>query len=96
MNYYVYILSNATNVTIYTGVTKDLAKRVYAHKNHLDPNSFTSKYNIHKLVYYETTSDIKSAIAREKEIKGWRRSKKNDLISAFNPQWNDLYPTILE
>ena len=96
MNYYVYILTNATNVTLYTGVTRDLVRRVYEHRHHADPGSFTAKYKLHKLVYFEVTSDVKAAIAREKEIKGWRRAKKNALVENANPAWNDLYPMILE
>ncbi|MBQ3214963.1 MAG: GIY-YIG nuclease family protein [Oscillospiraceae bacterium] len=95
MNYYVYILSNATNVAIYTGVTNDLVRRVYEHRHHADPSSYTARYNVFKLVHYEYTSDVRSAIAREKQIKSWSRAKKNQLISANNPHWVDLYPTIL-
>ena len=95
MQYYVYIMASATNVTIYIGVTSRLIRRVYEHKNHLDPNSFTSKYNVHKLVYFEQTTDVKVALEREKQLKGWRRSKKNALIEKMNPQWKDLYPMIL-
>ena len=94
--YFVYILSNVTNVAIYTGVTNDLVRRVYEHKHNADPGSFTAKYNIHKLVYYEAASDVRSAIAREKQIKGWTRVKKNALIEQMNPQWIDLYESILE
>ena len=93
--YYVYILSNMTNVAIYTGVTNDLVRRVYEHKHEFDPKSFTSRYKIHKLVYYEATSDVRSAIAREKQIKGWTRAKKNKLIEEENPNWLDLYESIL-
>ena len=96
MNYYVYILTNATNVTLYTGVTNDLVRRVYEHKHNLDPTSFTAKYKLHKLVYFEATSDVRAAITREKEIKGWRRSKKNALVEATNPKWEDMYSAILE
>ena len=95
MNYYVYILASATNYTVYIGVTSDLIRRVYEHKNHLDPDSFTSKYDVHKLVYYEQTSDVRAALEREKQLKGWRRSKKNALIEAVNPEWKDLYPSLL-
>ena len=95
MNYYVYILASATNVTLYTGVTRDLVRRVYEHRNHLEPNSFTAKYNVYKLVYFEHTTDVEAAISREKQIKGWRRSKKNALIETLNPKWEDLYPTII-
>jgi putative endonuclease len=95
MNYYVYILASTTNVTVYIGVTRDLIRRVYEHRNHMDPNSFTSKYDVHKLVYFEQTSDVKAALEREKQLKGWRRSKKNALIESMNPEWKDLYPGLL-
>ena len=90
MNYYVYILANATNVAIYVGVTKDLVRRVYEHRHHADPNSFTARHNIHKLVYYEYTTDVYSAISREKQLKNWNRTKKNHLIRNMNPEWVDL------
>ena len=95
MAYYVYLLSNTTNSTLYTGVTNNLVKRVYEHKNKLDPSSFTAKYHIHKLVYYETTSDVYSAIEREKQIKSWSRSRKNQLVDSTNPRWEDLYGSLL-
>ena len=95
MQYYVYILSNNTNVAIYAGVTKDLYRRLYEHRHELDPNSFTARYSIHKLVYFEQTSDIRAAIEREKQIKSWSRAKKNKLIETMNPKWQDLYETIL-
>ena len=95
MQYYVYILSSTTNVTIYTGVTKDLIRRVYEHKHNLDPNSFTARYRVHKLVYFEETTDVRAAIAREKQIKGWSRKKKNQLIETTNPIWEDLYDKLL-
>ena len=95
MNYYVYILASATNYTVYIGVTSDLVRRVYEHREHLDPDSFTSKYGVHKLVYFEQTNDVKSALEREKQLKGWRRSKKNALIESMNPEWKDLYPELL-
>ncbi len=95
MHYYVYILASATNVTLYIGVTRDLVRRVYEHRNHLDPDSFTSKYNVHKLVYFEETSDVNAALEREKQLKGWRRSKKNALVETMNPRWEDLYPGLL-
>ena len=75
--------------TLYTGVTNELVRRVYEHKNHL-VKGFTDKYNITKLVYYETTNDVRSAIEREKQIKGWLRKKKIDLIESTNPEWRDL------
>jgi len=95
MNYYVYILSSNTNVTIYTGVTNDLYRRVYEHRNEVDRDSFTARYKIHKLVYFEHTTDVNAAIAREKQIKSWSRAKKNKLIESMNPKWQDLYETIL-
>ena len=95
MEYYVYILSNRLNTVIYTGVTKDLVRRVYEHKHHLDPDAFTAKYDVAKLVYYESTSDVKAAIEREKQIKGWNRRRKNKLVESRNPTWVELYDTIL-
>ena len=86
--YYVYIMTNKSK-TLYTGVTSDLIKRVYLHKNHLI-NGFTKKYNITKLVYYEITNDVNTAIKREKQIKGWLRKKKIALIESMNPNWKDL------
>ena len=95
MNYYVYILASATNYTVYIGVTKDLIRRVCEHRNHLDPDSFTSQYSVHKLVYFEQTTDIRAALEREKQLKGSRCSKKNALIEAMNPEWKYLYPDLL-
>jgi len=86
--FYVYIMTNGSR-TLYTGVTNDLERRVYEHKHELVPG-FTQKYNITLLVYYEATPDIRSAIAREKQIKGWLRSKKIALIESVNPEWQDL------
>ena len=93
--YYVYILANNTNTTVYVGVTGDLVRRVYEHKHELAEESFTAKYKVHKLVYYEATTDVRSAIAREKQIKGWVRAKKNRLVETMNPTWQDLYQSIL-
>jgi putative endonuclease len=87
--YSVYILTNIYNTVLYTGVTSDLSRRVGQHKEGVTP-SFSERYNLKKLVYYETTEDVYSAIAREKQIKGWTRKKKRDLISLFNSKWNDL------
>lgn len=87
--YYVYILTNWSNKVIYTGVTNNLERRMYEHKNKLIPG-FTEKYNVHKLVYYDSSNDVKAAISREKQIKGWTRQKKIDLIESMNPQWVDL------
>lgn len=86
--YYVYIMTNKSK-TLYTGVTNNLNRRVYEHKNKLLPG-FTAKYNITKLVYYEIFNDINQAISREKQIKGWLRQKKIDLIESLNSEWNDL------
>ena len=89
MPYSVYMLTNWNNKVLYTGVTGDLSRRLYEHKHQL-VDGFTKKYHIFKLVYYESTSDSTSAIAREKQIKGWRRQKKNALIESMNPGWKDL------
>ena len=86
--YYVYIMTNRSR-TLYTGVTNNLRRRVFEHKHHLI-DGFTKKYNITKLVYYEETNDIREAIAREKQIKGWLRKKKIAIIEAMNPEWEDL------
>ncbi len=87
--YYVYIITNKRNTVLYTGVTNDLRRRVYEHKEKL-VDGFTKKYNITKLVYYEISSNVAAAIAREKKIKGWLRRKKIALIESVNPQWEDL------
>jgi len=86
--YYVYIMTNRSK-TLYTGVTNDLIRRVCEHKNKII-DGFTKKYNITKLVFYEETNDIRTAIEREKQIKGWLRSKKIALIESVNPKWEDL------
>lgn len=91
---YVYLLANKHNNVLYTGVTNDLIRRVYEHKNKLVAG-FTKKYNVDRLVYYEVCSDIVVAIEREKKIKGWSRKKKQDLINTLNPDWNDLYQSLL-
>ena len=91
--YFVYIMTNKGNYVLYTGVTSDLQTRCEEHINKKHPNSFTAKYNVNKLVYYERFDDINYAIAREKQIKGGSRKKKIDLIEVNNPRWNDLYET---
>ena len=96
MSYYVYILANNTRTVIYTGVTNDLIRRVYEHRQNADPKSFTARYQIHHLVYFEETSDVRAAIEREKQIKGWNRARKNKLVQSKNPAWQDLYPQLLE
>ncbi len=95
MNYYVYIMTNVNHRVLYIGVTSNLPKRVFEHKHHLDVHSFTDQYNVEKLVYYESTPDIREAIAREKQLKGWTRKKKEWLITQMNPDWIDLYDSIL-
>jgi putative endonuclease len=89
-NYYIYILSNWNNNVIYIGVTNNLERRIYEHKEKMI-DGFAKKYNLSKLVYYEMTSDVNTAIRREKEIKKWRREKKNAMIESQNPEWKDLY-----
>ena len=96
MEYYVYIMSSTSNYTIYTGVTNNLVRRVYEHRTGADPDGFTTKYAVKKLVYYESTHDVLSAIEREKQIKSWSRKKKNTLIAGINPAWRDLSPELLD
>ena len=90
-NYYVYILTNKNKTVLYVGVTNNLKQRLYFHQNQ-EPfsKSFTHKYNVHYLIYYEVFDDIETAIAREKQIKGYRREKKEKLINEFNPDWEFL------
>jgi len=93
-NAYVYIITNESNRVLYVGVTSNLIKRIYQHKNKL-VDSFTKKYNLTKLVYYEACDDIRTAIAREKQIKGGSRQRKSKLIDEMNGEWIDLYESIL-
>ena len=95
-NYFVYILTNYNKTVLYIGVTNDLISRLYFHKNSEDKRSFTSKYNCYYLIYYERFERIEQAIDREKELKGWRRKKKEDLIASFNPDWAFLNDNIGE
>jgi putative endonuclease len=88
-NFYVYILTNWNDQVMYIGMTNNLERRLYEHKNKL-VDGFTKKYNVTKLVYYEHGNDVNAAIAREKEIKKWRREKKNNLVKTMNPEWKDL------
>jgi putative endonuclease len=88
--YYIYIMTNKCNTVVYTGVTNDLRRRVYEHKEKL-ADGFTKKCNITKLVYYEIFEDIENAILREKQIKGGSRQKKINLINSVNNEWRDLY-----
>lgn len=96
-SYYVYIITNFTNTTLYIGVTNNLARRIYEHKNKLI-KGFSSKYNLGKLVYYEETNDIKCALAREKQLKNWHRDWKMNLIKSKNPDFIDLFkePTLID
>ncbi|MCK9443777.1 MAG: GIY-YIG nuclease family protein [Tissierellaceae bacterium] len=87
--YYVYMMANWNNKVLYTGITNNLERRVYEHKNKL-VKGFTAKYNINKLVYFDFTDDAIVAISREKQIKGWSRQKKNELVENDNPEWKDL------
>jgi len=88
--YYVYFLTNWDNQVIYVGVTDNLKRRVYEHRNGLI-DGFTRKYHVHKLAYYETCEDVEGAILREKQVKGGSRQKKVALITKFNPEWEDLW-----
>ena len=92
-NYYVYILRSKRNGTLYTGVTSDIVKRVYEHKQNV-VEGFTKKYNIHMLVWYEIHDSAESAINKEKQIKKWKRTWKLKLIEKDNPEWIDLYESI--
>jgi len=95
MSFYVYMMTNQSDDVLYTGVTNDLIRRVFEHKNHVDPKSFTCRYNVEKLVYYEIYSEADLAISREKQIKGWNRKRKNKYITEQNPEWRDLYEEII-
>ncbi|MFA5322244.1 MAG: GIY-YIG nuclease family protein [Smithella sp.] len=93
-NYYLYIVASKKNGTLYIGVTGDLVKRTYEHKqNAID--GFTKKYNVHNLVYYETYKDIEEAILREKQMKKWNRKWKVRIIEENNPEWKDLYKEVI-
>ncbi len=92
--YCIYILASRRNGALYIGVTNDLVRRVYEHKNSLT-SGFTKKYNVHQLVYFETVTEIQSALKREKQLKKWKRQWKVDLIEKQNPDWVDLYQGLL-
>ena len=92
---YVYIMASKRNGTIYVGVTSDLVKRVWQHKNHI-VKGFTDRYKVNQLVYYEVWQDELGAIQREKTLKQYGRNKKKDLIESFNPLWQDLYEVIIK
>ena len=87
--YFVYIITNDSNKVMYVGITNNLQRRMYEHKTK-QIEGFTKRYNVHKLVYYESTNDVKEAIYREKQIKGMLRIKKDALVSGYNPKWEDL------
>jgi len=91
---YIYILTNRTNNVLYNGVTSNLRNRILEHKTKKYKNSFTNKYNVNKLVYFEPFTHIEDAISREKQIKAGSRQKKIDLVNIFNPKWNDLFDKI--
>ncbi len=91
---FVYIMSNKFYGTLYVGVTSDIVKRIYEHKNNL-VDGFTKRYNLKNLVYYEIFDDIENAIKREKQLKNWHRDWKINLINDFNKEWKDLYENIL-
>jgi putative endonuclease len=95
-NGYIYIMTNKYKNVLYIGVTTDLKKRAWQHRNHFYQHSFTDKYNVVYLVYYEGFNNIIEAIAREKQLKSWNRSKKNVLIESRNLNWKDLYDEIME
>lgn len=88
--YFVYILTNFNKSVLYTGVTNDLRRRLFEHKNEVNKNSFTSKYKCFYLIYWDKFNFVEQAIDREKEIKGWTRTKKESLINNFNPEWKFL------
>ncbi len=92
---YIYFLANKTNTVLYIGVTSDLVKRVYEHKEK-KIKGFSEKYNCTRLVYYEKFDEISNAIEREKQLKNWHREWKNNLVNEFNPEWNDLYEEMLK
>ena len=89
-SYHVYIMANTRFTTLYVGVTNDLMRRVFEHRHRKDPRSFTARYNLTQLVYFEETSDVEAAITREKQLKSWSRARKVVLIDAMNPTHTDL------
>lgn len=93
--YYVYILTNYSNNVLYTGITNNLEKRIYEHKTKA-VKGFTAKYNVHKLIYFEETTEVHAAIQREKQIKRFTRDKKINLINSLNPSWTDLIEKFYE
>ena len=96
MAYYVYMITNKYRNVLYTGITNDLIRRVYEHRNHLLKYSFTARFNVTDLVYFEQTNDVYSAIEREKQIKSWSRARKNALVETQNPTWMDQYNDLMK
>ena len=94
MDYFVYLMASGKNGTLYVGVTNDLIRRVYEHKNNL-VEGFTSRYEVHQLVWFESTPSVEAAIRKEKQIKNWTRDWKIALIEENNPAWDDLYDALL-
>jgi putative endonuclease len=93
--FYVYLMTNRSRVVLYTGITNSLVRRVWEHQNG-EIEDFTKKYRVNRLVYYKNFDDPRHAISREKEIKGWRRGKKNALVETLNPKWTDLSPMLFQ
>ncbi|MCL7754841.1 GIY-YIG nuclease family protein [Polaribacter sp. Z022] len=93
---FIYILTNKNNTTLYVGVTNNIITRIQQHKDNINPKSFTARYNLHKLVYYEAFQEIGDAIAREKQLKGGNRAQKVGLIESINPNWKDLFEVVQE
>ena len=93
--FYVYLMTNRSRVVLYTGITNSLVRRVWEHQNG-EIEGFTKKYRVNRLVYYKNFDDPRHAISREKEIKGWRRGRKNALVETLNPKWTDLSPMLFQ
>ena len=93
--FFVYMMTNRSRVVLYPGITNDLVRRIWEHQN-AEIKGFTKNYKVNRLVYYENFDDPRDAISREKEIKGWRRSKKNALVERMNPKWADLSPMLFQ
>ena len=93
--YWVYFMANTRRTVLYVGVTNDLARRVIEHRSRVHPGSFTARYNLDRLVWHEAHSSIKAAIAREKQLKDWKRAWKEELINGVNPEWRDLFDEVI-
>jgi len=94
-DFYVYMMTNRSRVVLYTGITNSLTRRIWQHQNG-EIERFTKKYRVNRFVYYENFNNPRDAISREKELKGWRRSKKNGLVKTKNPKWADLSPMLFQ